>query len=811
VARIDKPRALARAMRRRLWLAKLALTWERLWPAIWPAAAVAGMFLVATLFDLWRLVPGWLHASALILFGAGVAVALVHGLRRVTTPDETEAIRRLELASGLDHRPLSLLNDRPIAGIGDQQSLGLWRIHRQRMAEQARWLRVGMASPRLARHDPLAFRVALLLVLVLAIVAAGGDSGNRLARAFQPSFAGADMGPAELTLWLTPPAYTGVAPLFLAAGEIQLSAVQPTKVVVPSGSTVLARVHGGYGTPTLGVDDQIIAFDMVDAANFEMTTILTSGPTISRRLVVAQNGEPLATWPLSVVTDQPPLIEFASPPGRSQRGALMLNYLAEDDYGLVSVVATISLVSDPSQYFSLDLPLPGGDAALAEEVSFHDLTPHPWAGVAVTIGFTTTDAVGQIGTSEVMITELPERSFSHPVARRIVEDRRKLVLDPSSRNEVSNALDDIASRPDRFFEELGVFLGLRAARWRLFYDLSDEVIDSVQTLLWDLALTIEDGTLALAEQVLRDAEQALLDALASNASDAEFDKLVDELLAALDRFLDAMIEQAMAQLEEAPSLEEELLQSIERDQIRDLIEQVRELARTGSREAARELLEQLQMALENMRASTMMGDNQKSGGEGEEILRDLEGLMDAQQRLLDETFRMSQGQGGDIDSNSFQQSAASQEAIRDKLGALMRRWGETGQQIPLPLNRADRSMREAQHALAAALAGQAIDPQTQSIEQMRDGAQSILETLMEQTGRAPPRPGGMVGGLGENLDPLGRGMLGQGMQDESMTKIPDQADIQRSRDILDELYRRAAEYDRPALEREYIRRLLKRF
>jgi hypothetical protein len=54
-------------------------------------------------------------------------------------------------------------------------------------------------------------------------------------------------------------------------------------------------------------------------------------------------------------------------------------------------------------------------------------------------------------------------------------------------------------------------------------------------------------------------------------------------------------------------------------------------------------------------------------------------------------------------------------------------------------------------------------------------------------------------------------MLGQGMQDESMTKIPDQADIQRSRDILDELYKRAAEYDRPALEREYIRRLLKRF
>lgn len=807
MAPVGASRSLARAVRRRLWLAKLALAWERLWPALWPAAGGAGLFLVATLFDLWRLVPGWLHLGALVLFGAGVVVALVHGLRRVTMPGEAEAIRRLETASGLEHRPLSLLNDRPATTAGDQLALGLWRVHRQRMAERAGWLRVGMASPRLARHDPLGFRAALLLVLVIAMVAAGGDSGNRLARAFQPNFAGADVGPAELTLWLTPPAYTGMAPLFLAAGEVRQAALQPTVVVVPSGSTVLARVHGGFGAPTLEIDDQVIAFDTVDAANFELTATLTTG----KRLVVAQNGDPLASWPLSVVADQPPLIEFASPPGRTQRAALMLNYLAEDDYGLVSVVATVALASDPEQFFTLDLPLPRGEATMAEEVSFHDLTPHPWAGIDVTIGFTATDALGQVGASEVVATTLPERIFNHPVARRLVEERRKLVLDPSSRGEVGEALDDIASRPDHFFEDLSVFLGLRSARWRLHYDLSDGVIESVQDLMWDLALTIEDGPLALAEQVLREAERALLDALASNASDAEIDKLVDELLAALDKFLDAMIEQAMARRDEAPSLADELLQSIERDQIHDLIEQVRELSRTGSREAARELLAQLQMALENMRASAMMGEGQEQGGEGQEILRDLEGLMEAQQKLLDETFRLSQGSGSDVDPNAFQQGAARQQAMRDKLGALMRRWGETGQQIPLPLNRADRSMREAHQALMSALAGQAISPQTRSLQQMRDGAQSILETLMEQAGRAPPRPGGMVGGLGDNLDPLGRGMLGRGQQDDGGTRLPDPSVLQRSRDILDELYRRAGEFHRPELEREYIHRLLKRF
>ena len=39
--------------------------------------------------------------------------------------------------------------------------------------------------------------------------------------------------------------------------------------------------------------------------------------------------------------------------------------------------------------------------------------------------------------------------------------------------------------------------------------------------------------------------------------------------------------------------------------------------------------------------------------------------------------------------------------------------------------------------------------------------------------------------------------------------IPKEFDIQRSREILDELYRRAGQRDRPESEREYIDRLLR--
>ena len=42
-------------------------------------------------------------------------------------------------------------------------------------------------------------------------------------------------------------------------------------------------------------------------------------------------------------------------------------------------------------------------------------------------------------------------------------------------------------------------------------------------------------------------------------------------------------------------------------------------------------------------------------------------------------------------------------------------------------------------------------------------------------------------------------------------KVPDQIDIQRAREILEELRRRLGETTRPPIELEYLERLLKRF
>jgi hypothetical protein len=67
---------------------------------------------------------------------------------------------------------------------------------------------------------------------------------------------------------------------------------------------------------------------------------------------------------------------------------------------------------------------------------------------------------------------------------------------------------------------------------------------------------------------------------------------------------------------------------------------------------------------------------------------------------------------------------------------------------------------------------------------------------------------GETGSDGER-DPLGR--LRGGVGDNGDTRVPTEVERARSREILNELRRRAQDPRRPEAERQYLRRLLDRF
>src|SRR5262249_46721412 len=268
---LDAARQLRRQLRqdhRLLWrmrLAWAALLWERAWPAAWPPLGVLGIFAVLALLDVLPGLPGWLHVAVLAMLALGFAAAVAWGVRRrsgaSSWKDPSAARRRIERASGLSHRPLQALLDKPSAPL-DRASAGLWAAPRQRMEAAIRRLRVGWPVAGLARHDPWGLRSVLVILLVLAVIDAGADWRERTARALRPSFYARGAAVAgSFDLWITPPEYTGLAPQFLRAGD-------PGPLAVPTGSTLLAQVHGGSRVPQLAIDGEGRDLQPVDKQNF---------------------------------------------------------------------------------------------------------------------------------------------------------------------------------------------------------------------------------------------------------------------------------------------------------------------------------------------------------------------------------------------------------------------------------------------------------------------------------------------------------------------------------------------------------------
>lgn len=238
---------------RKLVLARLALWWESFWPAFWPILGLIGLFIALALLDFFTWLPPWLHGLALAAFLAGLLAACWRLRRHLLLPSKAAGQRRLELDSALGHRPLEALGDKLASNPGDAASTGLWRLHRQRLLQNLGALKVSLPRSYLPHHDPIALRAIVVLLLVAGLVFGGQDWQGRLARAVEPQFNAAAALASSYDVWINPPAYTALAPLFL-------DPAQQKTVRVAVGSRVLAQVQGD-GQPTLLLNEQGLAFE----------------------------------------------------------------------------------------------------------------------------------------------------------------------------------------------------------------------------------------------------------------------------------------------------------------------------------------------------------------------------------------------------------------------------------------------------------------------------------------------------------------------------------------------------------------------
>jgi uncharacterized protein (TIGR02302 family) len=530
-----------------------------------------------------------------------------------------------------------------------------------------------------------------------------------------------------------------------------------------------------------------------------------------------------------------------------------LSYRLEDDYGVAEAQATFARKDDQGASgghaarplfgppdFALVLPQARTKNGTGQTIK--DLTDHPWAGAEVAMTLVARDDAGNEGKSEPFTFHLPERVFTKPLARALIEQRRNLALDANARARVATALDALAIAPERFTKEAGIYLGLRSIFWSLTVAKGDDDLRDVVKRLWQMAIGMEDGDIANAEEALRNAETALQQAIDRGASDQELKALMEQLRAAMDRFLQAMAEQLKNNRELARPLSPNSRVLSSRD-LQNMLDRLENLARSGAKDAARQLLQQLQEMMENLQAG--MPDGNDGDEDMMSALDELGDMIHQQQQLRDRTFQQGQQQRQDRqrgaregkpgqqqpNGNSFGDLRQNQQALRDRLNKLLEDLknrglgqndqGQQGQSAPGQgqeqfdqLGRAGDAMGDAAGNLGQGDADSAVDSQGRALDALRKGAQGLAQSMQQQMGRGPGpgRPGRFGQSRAQqDTDPLGRPLRGREYGDDATVKVPGEIDVQRARRIIEELRKRFGDFARPQEELDYIERLLKSY
>jgi uncharacterized protein (TIGR02302 family) len=840
VSRLQLTQALQRA--------KYAIAWETAWPHLARLLTVAGLFLAVSWTGLWLALPFVARAIGLGLF-VFLALGAVFPLLRFRWPSREAALNRLDRGTGIRHRPATALTD--TLATQDPVALALWQAQRERTLASIKRIRAGLPSPRLPIHDPWALRALVAVLMVAAYIAAGDERMLRTYAAFDWNGV---LSPANIRVdaWVTPPLYTAKPPIILSAANKEAAVPAAGPMPVPAGSTLIVRSSGGTLDVVAGgsVTEAVPTEQAPKGTNERHFTITGDGTAHVR----APSGQP--QWKFSAIPDRAPTIALAKDPERQARGSLQMSYKIEDDYGVTEAQARFAFrpgdapkpAAEPRPLFEaprFSLVLPNARTRNGVGQTVKDLSEDPYAGADVTLTLTAKDEAGNEGRSEPFNMRLPERLFTKPLARALIEQRRNLALDANQNGQVYAALDALMIAPDLFTPEAGQYLGLYSVARQLEAARTDDAMREVVASLWALAVTIEDGNITDVDKALRAAQEALKQALERGASDEEIKKLTENLRAALDNFIRQLAEQQRNNPQQLARPLDPNTKMLSQQDLKNMIDRMERLSRSGDKDAAKQLLEQLQQMLENLQ---MAQPGQSGDSEMEQALNELGDMIRKQQQLRDKTFKQGQdarrdrqrGKQGDQSMGDLQQD---QQGLRDRLKRLQQELakrgmgqgqrgekgekgqqgqrGEQGQQGQQGdqgdgddgLGEADSAMGDASGKLGEGNADGAVDSQGQALEALRKGAQSLAEAMQQGDGDGQgDTPGSRVGrqqsGANGN-DPLGRPLHGREFGDDLTVKIPGEIDVQRVRRILEELRRRLADPQRPQIELDYIERLLK--
>lgn len=852
-------------------LAGLVIFAEMLVKALWRIASWILLFFGLWLLQIPSIAGSFGDITAAFAFWGGLFYLLKSDLKGIAWPSATTINKRLEEASGFRHRPLATVTDR-LANPDKERAKDLWQIAQNQASEKITAIKLPHHRPQLVQKDPYALRMLVIFLFIVGVAVSGGYQKHQIAHGLFPVNIGSILEKnLHTTIWITPPEYT-------YADKIVIEHAEGFKDIlsIPDQSKIKFLVHGGFFTPKLHVGETEHVFKRHDDKNW----VLSMPVPNTKNLIVKQSVFTRLNIALAPIADSPPTVRLDGDPETLQKGQLRIPVAMYDDYGVIDL--TMRMTLDP---MIDDAPL-GRDVEEIRSVmsmpntevklqNIYDLSWHSWAGLPAIITFEVIDHMGQTALSEPLEVKLPEREFQHPVAKKLVDIRKRLAWTPKeAAGNAAYDLETLLMQPDSFQNDMVVFLGLRSAASRLIISHKDEDVTAVINLLWQLALRIEDGNLPLASSRLHAARQKLEQLLRDpEATDEEIAEAAEEFRMAMAEYMREMVRELQKQAKDGrlpiipPDAADRVLSP---DALAQFLDKMQAEALTGDREAAQRMLSELGQLMDNLNPSL----SQKIPPEMQfmdEAVNELQELIEKQQELLDRT----QDVIGEADISPAIQEQKTYPDFLPFVNPPGLEWKEL--LPPPPQERLTEEEKAAKEKLEEQAKAKGADTKESGTQQaavdtsehagIQEGLRYILGELMTEASEVLGEiPEGMqlaeqdmrrskksltendpqgsvphqelaikhlqegmdsmsqqlqemmkkmniVGLGGIRRDPLGRPMPNQfgNNQSGSRIEIPDEAERKRVQDILDTLRKKSGELERPEYELDYYRRLMKQF
>ncbi len=813
----------------KITLQRAALLWENIWRGIQSPLIVIGVTAIVVASGVLDWFPKWFGVAVFVVLAAVFLYSLknLHGLKFAS---RLAAMRRMEEHSTIEHRSLSSHGDDLVVEGRDVAVQALWEEHKRRQLMALEHVKLSPPKSAWRLFDPTALRVPVALGVLASLLLGSGDliSNTRNALNFAPPVVA--IAPS-LDAWLKPPAYTGKQPVLLTSAAMRDKLSTSLEILIPENSSLSIRAVGAakprlifYSpgtTPSPETEIKSISTQVTNTDKGFAAEVKLDRPVTVK---LFDDAKELASWPITLIPDEAPKIEFVEDPKIGENAALNVHWKASDDYGVSAISAEISLADeqengtgfDSNGVFLYDAPvfkigMKKPNAKTEDTISKQDLSAHPWAGLYVTMALTAKDAAGHTATAESKRFKLPERGFFRFLAKALIEQRKKLIMVPDDAPDVATMLDAFSAYPYSIDDKSKLILQLSVIKAALAHATEQDDVKASVGDLWSLAVAIEDGELSDIRAQLRDLKQQLEQALKEGAPPERIAELMDKMRKSMDKLMDQMRKDAQKRLADGSLKKDPNGKSISRDDLQKMLDDIDKLNKSGSKDAAQEMLSQLDQLLQNLQP----GVSDQAGKEGDSELQqkmdELSDMMRKQQKLMDQTQKLpgpSEGeQPPDKPDDGSNALADKQGDLSDMLDRLNKQLGPDGQG---ELGDASKSMKGAKGSLKDGSRDDALRQQGDAMKQMRDGAQKLGKKLAEQ-GKGKSGQQGKEGEAGGNDDdPLGRPRATRNPDNgPKKDMVPSELSMRRAREILETLRQK---YDDPNLgsgEKAYIDRLLR--